>query len=162
MAYRLLSKPRLAGIAQGRWEVPMIRGALIGCAIALSLVSAAVVANGGEVIRGEVIITSDEITPPTLVTATEHQVRFVNASGHPVHLQFMMPGGNGVQHHLFQVPTSIWAIFHQTGTHPYVVQFNDPLIQDLHGTVEVVASASGGPTHRVCTGITIEGECVER
>ncbi len=117
---------------------------------------------GAEIIKGEVIIEADAIVPSTLVTATEHRVTFVNRSGRSVHIEFHMPGGNGNQHQLFQVPSAIWAIFHRTGTHPFVVHFSDPSIPPLNGAVEVVESASGGPTHRVCNGITVQGECVER
>ena len=130
--------------------------------LGFTLMTSAWAASGKEIISGEVIIESTAIIPEILITAPEHRVVFVNRSGRPVHLQFMMPGGDGVQHHLFQVSTSIWAIFHQTGTHPYVVHFNDPSISTLHGTVEVVESESGGPTHRVCNGITVQGDCIER
>ncbi len=147
------------------WLLPSI--VAVAVAVALGTAPARVwAAQEGRLIVGEVLITQGDdgmqLSPEILVTAPEHRVVFVNRSCHLIHLQFLMPGGVGIPHHVFQVPTSIWAVFHQTGSHPYVVHFDDPSLAPLHGTVEVVASESGGPTHRVCNGITVQGECVER
>jgi hypothetical protein len=41
-------------------------------------------------------------------------------------------------------------------------QFNDRTMRDLHGAVEVVWDPYGGPDPLVCSGITIQGACLER
>jgi hypothetical protein len=113
-----------------------------------------------EVIVGEIIIEATGISPEVLLTAPERRVVFVNRSGRPVHLQFLLH--NGGQHHLVQVPKSIWAVFHRVGRHAYVVHFNDRAMSDLHGAVEVVGDPYGGSDPLVCSGITVQGACLER
>ncbi len=119
---------------------------------------ATIVAN--EFIVGEVIIEAGALYPQVLLTAPERKVVFVNRSGRPVHLQFMMK--NGGQHHVVQVPESIWAVFHRPGRHEYEVHFGDRAMHDLHGAVEVVGDPYGGPDPLTCSGITVQGACLER
>jgi hypothetical protein len=142
--------------------------ASVGYVVALGMVgvmapgalsaSAARAADG--VIVGEVIIKANGIYPEVLLTAPERRGIFVNRSGRPVHLQFMMK--NGGKHHLVQVPEQIWAVFHWPGRHEYEVHFGDRSMNDLHGAVEVVGDPYGGPDPLVCSGITVQGACLER
>jgi len=124
------------------------------------ILPATVGAGTGEIVAGEVIIEADAVRPMVLVTEAERRVVFVNHSARPVHVQFLM--GDGRQHHLIQVPDRIWAVFHQTGRHPFVVHVQGPEITNLYGAVEVVGDPFGRPDPRVCSGITVMGACIER
>lgn len=74
----------------------------------------------------EVVIDARALTPSVLTVAADEPVVFVNRSGRTVHVEFV--GRKG--HHVFQVPGSIRAIFHQTGRHPYVVHFGRDLREE--------------------------------
>ncbi|MEI8189117.1 MAG: hypothetical protein WCI75_05330 [candidate division NC10 bacterium] len=128
--------------------------------MALGALSSPVVLAAEEITVGEVIIEATALSPEVLLTAPEGRVIFVNRSGWPVHLQFMMK--NGGQHHLVQVPEQIWAVFHRVGRHAYEVHFDNHAMSDLHGAVEVVGDPYGGPDPLVCSGITVQGACLER
>ena len=128
--------------------------------MALGTQSAPVARAAEEVIVGEVIIEAKGLSPAVLLTAPERRVVFVNRSGRLVHLQFLMH--NRGQHDLVQVPESIWAVFHRVGRHAYEVHFDNHAMSDLHGAVEVVGDPYGGPDPLVCSGITVQGACLER
>ena len=142
--------------------------AMRGCAVALATVgvmalgalSASVARAAEDAIVGEVIIEATALSPAVLLTAPERRVVFVNRSGRSVHLQFLMH--NRGQHDLVQVPESIWAVFHRVGRHAYEVHFDNHAMSDLHGAVEVVGDPYGGPDPLVCSGITVQGACLER
>jgi hypothetical protein len=113
-----------------------------------------------EIIAGEVIIEAAGLRPSVLMTEPERQVTFVNRSRRMVHVDFMIRDPE--LHHVFQVPDRIWAIFHRPGRHPYEVHFRDPAIADLHGVIEVVGDPYGRPDPLVCSGVTVQGACIER
>ena len=142
-------------------------GVSVRAALALAIAAVPVLVTpgfsaDGEIIIGEVIIEANALQPQVLMTEPEHRVTFVNRSGHSVHIQFIMPNAEHQQHHLFQVPDQIWAVFHRPGRHSYEVHFSDPGLADLHGAIEVVGDPYGGPDPHVCGGITVEGACIER
>jgi hypothetical protein len=135
------------------------RAMLVAAALVVTLLSSSQTRAAEEIV-GEVIIEATGLRPQVLRTEPEHKVQFVNRSGKPIHIQFLM--GDGEQHHIFQVPDRIWAIFHQIGWHRYVVHFLEHETQKLEGAVEVVGDPYGGPDPRVCSGITVQGACIER
>ena len=135
------------------------RTILMSAVLAATMLEARQVPAAGDII-GEIVIESAALQPPVLMTEPEHKVVFVNRSGQMVHIQFLMH--NGGQHHIFQVPDQIWAVFHQTGRHPFVVHFPDPKTPNLDGAIEVVGNPYGGPDPRVCGGVTVQGACLER
>jgi hypothetical protein len=118
------------------------------------------ISDAAEIIAGEILIEANALHPEVLMTGPEHRVLFTNRSGRSVHIQFSMK--NGEKHHLVQVPEQIWAIFHQFGRHPFVVHFGDPSMADLYGAVEVVGDPYGRPDPLVCSGISVQGACLER
>lgn len=118
------------------------------------------ISEAAEIIAGEILIEANALHPEVLMTEPEHRVLFTNRSGRAVHIQFSMK--NGEKHHLIQVPEQIWAIFHQMGRHPFVVHFGDPSMANLYGGVEVVGDPYGGPDPLVCSGISVQGACLER
>jgi hypothetical protein len=135
------------------------RTVLASAVLALTLLGARQVPSAEKIV-GEVVIESAGLQPPVLMTEPEHKVFFVNRSGQVVHIQFLMQDGG--QHHIFQVPEQIWAIFHRPGRHSYVVHFRDPRISTLEGAVEVMGDSRGRPDPHVCSGITVQGACIER
>lgn len=118
------------------------------------------ISEAAEIIAGEILIEANALHPEVLMTEPEHRVLFTNRSGRAVHIQFSMK--NGEKHHLIQVPEQIWAIFHQMGRHPFVVHFGDPSMANPYGAVEVVGDPYGGPDPLVCSGISVQGACLER
>lgn len=112
-------------------------------------------AGGDDVI----VIGSSELRPPAFQTMSERRVTFLNRTGKVVHLELE---GEAVEHHLIQVPDRIWAIFHRSGDHPYVVHFPDGAAADLHGVVEIVADPHERPEPQACVGVTVMGACLER
>ncbi len=107
---------------------------------------------------GEIVIGATRLDPPVLRTVTEQRVTFVNRSGRIVHVDFL---GDAGQHHVYQVPGSIWAIFHRPGRHPYVVHFKTDGGRELRGVVEVESGTIPGPLPPTCTGFTVMGECLD-
>src|SRR3990170_5828046 len=81
----------------------------------------------------DILIRSTGLQPPVLKTAPERRVTFVNQTGQLVHVDF---GEEPGQHHTFQVPGRIWAIFHRPGRHVYEVHFPDG--RTFAGAVDVV------------------------
>ena len=104
-------------------------------------------------------IGATRLEPPVLYTTTERRVTFVNHSGRAVHIDF--PGEAG-QHHIVQVPGSIWAVFHRSGQHPYIVHFPAGGGQDLRGVVEVEHDQERAGEPPTCTGVSVMGVCLER
>src|SRR5512145_1976741 len=121
----------------------MRAGALAPVAITLWLLVSGFRASATE--HSEIAIEAAQLTPPIFHTTTDQRVPFVNRSGRMVHVQFL---DDAVRHHVFQVPGSIWAIFHQPGRHPYVVHFLAGGGHDLQGLVEVEdgPARSGDPS----------------
>ena len=138
------------------------RGALALVVAAVPMLATPAFSADVEITIGEVVITAAALSPQALMTEPEHRVTFVNRSGQMVHIQFLMPNVEQQKHHIFQVPDKIWAIFHQTGRHPFVVHFGDPRVPNLEGTIEVVRDPYGRPDPLVCSGITVQGACSER
>jgi hypothetical protein len=107
----------------------------------------------------EVVIEATRLEPPVLRTTTAQRVTFANRSGRAVHIDFL---GDEGQHHVVQVPGSIWAIFHRPGRHPYVVHFPTGGAQHLQGVVEVEDGPKQAGEAPTCTGVSVMGMCLER
>jgi len=105
-----------------------------------------------------VVIGAGRLVPPVLEVAIDQRVTFVNDAARVVHVDFV---GHAGEHHVFQVPGRIWAVFHRTGRHPYVVHFESGRGEALRGAVDVVQGAEPGdpPT---CNSVTVMGVCLER
>ena len=104
-----------------------------------------------------VLIQADRLGPAALQTTVEQRVTFVNRSGRIAHIDF---GGDGAEHHVFQVPGSIWAIFHRVGRHAYVVHFESGRRGSLQGQVDVAEGPRDeGP--QTCTSVTVMDVCIE-
>jgi hypothetical protein len=128
--------------------------------VAPLLVSALSPAEAGEILAGEIIIEATALHPEVLLTEPNHQVRFINRSGHFIHLSLITKDPE--RHHVFQVPEQIWAIFHRPGRHPFEVHFLDGAFPTLRGAVEVHYDPFGRPDPLTCSGITVMGACIER
>jgi hypothetical protein len=107
---------------------------------------------------GEIVIATDALTPAVLTVAADEPVVFLNRSGRIVHVDFL---GRTGEHHVFQVPGSIRAIFHGPGHHPYVVHFEEPRRGELRGVVQVEEAREPRVGLPVCRGISVEGNCIE-
>jgi hypothetical protein len=105
----------------------------------------------------EVVIEANEVRPSVLSTTTERPVKFVNRSGRLAHVEFI---GTSDEHHVFQVPGEIYAVFHRPGRHPYVIHLESGKRGELHGTVEVTGVPDSDEVQR-CKGITVMEECIE-
>lgn len=125
---------------------------------ALLVMALAATATHGD--ATEVVIRADRLEPRVLQATTADRVIFVNRSGRPVHVEF---GPDGDRHHVFQVPARIWAVFHQTGVHRYVVHFLTGEPRELHGVVDVghVPEREPAADPPTCRSITVEGVCLE-
>lgn len=106
----------------------------------------------------EVVIGPTHLEPPTLRTQTEQRVTFVNRSGRIVHVDLH---GDADQHHVFQVPGAIWAIFHRPGPHPFVVHFERGEPRELHGLVQVEAGPAREVDPLTCGWVTVMEVCIE-
>lgn len=124
----------------------------------LWLLPAGLAGAAGGITPPEVVIGSAHLEPSTLRTQTERRVTFVNRSGRIVHVDLH---GDAGQHHVFQVPGSIWAIFHQPGRHPFVVHFGHGEPRDLHGVVEVELGPASDVDVPTCGWLTVMEVCVE-
>ena len=113
-----------------------------------------------EIIAGEIAIETTALHPEVLLVEPNRRVRFVNRSGHSIHLSLITKDPQ--RHHVFQVPEAIWAIFHRPGRHPFEVHFLDGAFPTLRGAVEVQYDPFGQPDHFPCGGITVMGACLER
>ena len=138
---------------QGLFPLALLAGAL-------GLVLPPRPSGAEEIIVGEVIIEAGGLRPQVLMTEPDRRVTFINRSGRPVHLDFIIRDAE--LHHTVQVSDQIWAVFHRPGRHPYEVHFQDRTIVDLHGVIEIVGDPYGGPDARICSGITVQGACIER
>ena len=147
-------RPTGRDLGRKAWGAP----ALVSLVVVVLL--ARPISAAEEIIVGEVIIEAGALRPSVLMTERERQVTFINRSGRMVHVDFMIRDPE--LHHVIQVPDRIWAIFHRPGRHPYEVHFRDPAIAGLHGVIEVVGDPYGGPDARICSGITVQGACIER
>jgi hypothetical protein len=138
----------------------MVWGAPALLSLVVVVLLARPISAAEEIIAGEVIIEATGLRPSVLMTESEHRVIFVNRSGRMVHVDFMIRDPE--LHHVIQVPDQIWAIFHRPGSHPYEVHFRDPTVADLHGVIEVAGDPYGRPDPLVCSGVTVQGACIER
>ncbi len=133
----------------------------MGLVVATTGILAAVrPAASQEIIAGEIVIEPGGLRPSVLMTEPERRVTFVNRSGKVVHVDFIFRDPE--LHHTVQVSDKIWAVFHRPGRHPYEVHFQDRALADLHGVIEIVGDPYGGPDARICSGITVQGACIER
>ena len=110
--------------------------------------------------QGSVTVRIDAVDPPVLRATTGTRVDFVNLSERPVHVQFL---GDRRQHEVVQIPgtSTIWAVFHREGRHPYEVHVVDGgRERTLRGVVEVVPGGAATPLVE-CGGITVMGNCIE-
>ena len=128
------------------------------CAVlCVALATAALPVMAAATEHDEIVVETMALRPPILRTTVERRVTFVNRSGRVVHVDFV---GDQDRHHVVQVPGSIWAIFHRTGSHPYVVHIESGHRHELKGVVEVVDDPSPGEP-RVCDTVTVMGVCIE-
>lgn len=104
----------------------------------------------------EIVIQTAALDPPVLRAWLNEPVTFVNRSQRVVHIE--LTGEDG-EHHVFQVPGTIWAQFHRPGRHPYVVHFSSGLPAELHGAVEVEDDPDRIPT-LVCGRFTVSDVCI--
>jgi len=135
-------------------------GLSIMIGVTVAILAPPPLSSAEEIIAGEIIIEAEALRPQVLMTEPDRRVIFVNRSGRIVHLDFITRDPE--QHHVFQVPDRIWAIFHTTGRHRFEVHFAEPAMADLHGAIEVVGDPYGGPDPRICSGVTVMGACIER
>lgn len=105
----------------------------------------------------EIVIGPAKLEPQLLQVTTGERVTFVNRSGRPIHVEFRADGG---QHHVVQVPGTIWAIFYSPGRHTYVVHPRAGTGQDLHGVIEVEWGEET-MTPRECAPTNLLGVCIE-
>ncbi len=141
-------------------QVPS-RAPLAQVVVMAALVLAPLSHSWGEgFIAEEIIIDTEGLQPQVLLIGADRRVTFVNRSGKMVHVDFIIRETE--LHHTVQVTDRIWAVFHRSGRHPYVVHFQDPTAPDLRGVIEVVSDPYGGPDARICSGVTVMGACIER
>ncbi len=137
-----------------------------GLAVMVAAISSAAVivslrtVEAQERIAGEMIIEATALQPEVLLTEPNQQVRFINRSGHLIHLSLITKDPE--RHHVFQVPEAIWAVFHRPGRHPFEIHLLDGAFPTLRGAVEVQYDPFGRPDALPCSGITVMGACIER
>ena len=107
----------------------------------------------------QVVIYTTGVLPGVLKIKPEERVLFVNRTGKTVHVEF--PEASD-RHHVFQVPDQIWAVFHSTGRHPYVVHLTDGPTVELRGAVDVESDPRGRSDSQPCNGVTVLGTCLQR
>lgn len=108
--------------------------------------------------QAAVTVRVDAVDPPVLRATTGTRVDFVNVSERPVHVQFL---GDRRRHEVVQSPgtSTIWAVFHREGRHPYEVHLLDGgRERTLRGVVDVGPGAE--PPLPECGGITVMGDCI--
>lgn len=123
-------------------------------ALALAVLAATPAVAGA---TDEIIIETTGLRRPLHRTAVERPVTWVNRSGAPAHIEFV---GRAGEHRVFQVPGSIWAVFHRPGLHPYVVHLEGRRRAELRGTVEVSAD-DAAVRALTCDGITVKEICID-
>jgi len=84
-----------------------------------------------------IVIEATALTPPVLIVAADEPVVFVNRLGLLIHIEFL---GRADEHHVFQVPGRIRAVFHRVGRPAYVVHFESGRRAELGGVVDVQES----------------------
>jgi hypothetical protein len=107
-----------------------------------------------------ITIRMEAVDPQVLRTTTGSRVDFVNLTNRPMHVQFV---GDRREHQVVQIPgtSTIWAVFHSEGRHPYEVHVLDGgRERTLRGVVEVGPGAPPPPLVE-CGGITVMGACIE-
>ena len=109
--------------------------------------------------QGQITIQAGWVDPPLFQATVNERITFINSSGRAAHVEFF---GDSQRHHVTQVLTEIWVIFHTSGRHPYVVHFPESGAADLRGEVEVIGDPRERPDGRACDGITVMGACLER
>ena len=127
--------------------------------LAAAIVAATLAAGRPAWADHKIMIEANWLDPPVVTVPVDERVTFVNRSGRAAHVEFL---GDSGRHHVTQVPTEIWVIFHAPGRHPYVVHFPEARGADLRGVVEVMADPRGGAETRSCNGLTVMGACLER
>jgi hypothetical protein len=106
----------------------------------------------------EIVVEAGALTPAVLTVETDEPVSIVNRSGRVVHIDLL---GRGDEHHVFQVPGRIQAVFHRPGRHPYVVHFETAPRGELRGAVDVRERATPRDDAPVCRGISVDEICLE-
>lgn len=133
----------------------MIRAAAVVAALLLWPQLAPAQRPDAEVVP--IVVETTRLTPDAVSVSADGEVRFDNRSHRPIHVEFLDESGH---HHLFEVASSIGAVFHRVGRHPFVVHFRDGTRRELHGVVNVVEIPRRGPELPVCGWITVEGNCL--
>jgi plastocyanin len=108
-----------------------------------------------------IVIEAKALRPAIVETTVGDRVTFVNRSGRVVHVEFI---GTSSEHRVFQNPREIWAEFHLTGRHEYMVHLSGGgRATELRGTVVVHEDPSARTAPRECNGfVTVMGVCLER
>ena len=110
--------------------------------------------------QGSISVRVDAVDPQVLRATTGTRVDFVNVSDRPVHVQFL---GDRRRHQVVQIlgTSTIWAVFHREGPHPYEVHVLDGgRERTLRGMVNV-GPGDAEPPLLECSGITVMGNCIE-
>lgn len=135
----------------------MRRLLVVAGAVTLLCSSVVSMSAAGDVAK-EIVIDRRGPAPDRLTVGLDAMVTFVNRTGRSVHVDFV---GDSGQHHVFQVPGHIQAIFHRPGIHPYVVHFFDGAVPELYGVVEVLPATGHTPSPPVCGRVTVQEICLE-
>jgi plastocyanin len=108
-----------------------------------------------------IVIEAKALRPAVVETTVGHRVTFVNRSGRVAHVEFV---GSSSEHRVFQNPGEIWAEFHLTGRHEYMVHLSGGgRATELRGSVVVREDPSARTAPRECNGlVTVMGVCLER
>ncbi len=108
-----------------------------------------------------IVIETKALRPAVVETTVGRRVTFVNRSGRVAHVEFV---GSSSEHRVFQNPGEIWAEFHLTGRHEYMVHLSGSgRATELRGTVVVHEDPSALTAPRECNGfVTVMGVCLER
>lgn len=108
-----------------------------------------------------IVIEARALRPTIVETTVGHRVTFVNSSGRAAHVEFV---GSSSEHRVFQNPDEIWAEFHLTGRHEYMVHLSGGgRATELRGAVVVHEDPSASTASRECNGfVTVMGVCLER
>jgi hypothetical protein len=134
---------------------------VLSCVAAGMLAAAAPVVGHAIPAAGhEVIVSEDAVIPRVLSVKTGERVDFRNAVNRLVHIEF---GDDARRHEVVQIPVTgpIWAVFHQPGTHPYVVHVGAGKDRrTLDGVVDVVEDATHHWDASTC-GVLVMGACLE-
>jgi hypothetical protein len=131
---------------------------IIALALLAALPSPSARADGSQ--GHEVVIQAAALEPDVVRARLHERVTFRNRSGRIVHVEFL---GEEGPHHVFQVPGSIWAEFHQPGPHPFVVHLSAGGPAELAGRVDVEDETAPGTSPGECNGrLTVDTVCIPR